>query len=84
MFESLSRVIYEANDLQRAKEWYGQVLQRSLLKAEKVPSFFHDRGFALEENLTARDMEQKFLKLSDGSVEGRILSIFCLATAIRL
>jgi methyltransferase (TIGR00027 family) len=46
-----------------------------------IAPFLAERGFDLIESLLASEMEQTFLTLRDGSLMGRVPSIFGLATA---
>jgi methyltransferase (TIGR00027 family) len=46
-----------------------------------IEEFLSRRGFRLLENLTPGEMEKRFLTLQDGSLAGRVVALFSLASA---
>ncbi len=52
------------------------------IERERIDEFLSERGFRKIEQLTAMDMEQKYLALSDGSTAGRITASCCLVHAV--
>ena len=51
------------------------------IKSGEIESFLSARGYRIIEHLTSKDMERKYLKLSDGSSAGEVPSLFCLILA---
>jgi methyltransferase (TIGR00027 family) len=46
-----------------------------------IEGFLSSRGFRLIENLTPQQLEERFLRLKDGSLAGRVLALFNIAHA---
>jgi len=47
----------------------------------KMGEYLDERGFKLVEHYNPEEMENKYLKLKDGSIAGKVTGIFCLAKA---
>ena len=69
-----SRAVMEAT-------YTDEPLQFDLAEAQ-VPAFLAARGFTLAEHLTAKDMEARYLTLSDGTLAGHVLGLFGIVRAI--
>ncbi len=57
---------------------------RFRVKQGKIELFLQQRGFEMIDHYTPNDLEEKFLKLSDGSLIGRVLAVlFIVKTAVK-
>jgi methyltransferase (TIGR00027 family) len=51
------------------------------LHPAQAASFLAERGFRIVDHLTAKDMQQRYLTLQDGSLAGQVLDLFGLVQA---
>ena len=52
------------------------------IEREQIRSFLFERGFALTEHLTPREMQKRYLTLNDGSLAGKAGAAICFVRAI--
>ena len=55
---------------------------RFSIKSDEIESFLGQRGFEMTEHYTPNELEEKFLRLSDGSLIGRVIAILFIVRAI--
>ena len=62
------------------KDYSGETTKFGLERGA-IESFLVERGYEIIDHTTAEEIEKKYLTLSDGSLAGNVIGIFCFAHA---